>query len=493
MIKLGRVDAGRLFLRPLTDWRDRVDYYCRQETSVISINSILWYPVYSTGRNEFRLYPKGANMNVSSDVKGKLGILVGGGPAPGINGVIGAAAIEAINNGLEVYGLENGFKWLCRGDSSHVRKLEISDVSRIHFESGSILGTARDNPKKDEQLMKNAVSVLRELDLSYLVTIGGDDTASSAAALAEAVGTGLRVAHVPKTIDNDLQLPGNMPTFGFQTARHVGVSLVKNLMVDALTTNRWYLVVCMGRHAGHLTLGIGKAAGATVSVIAEEFPEGTITLDQVGDVLEGAIIKRQSMGLSHGVALVAEGIGERLDPNELKDIPGVDVEYDDHGHLELREVPLARVLSRMVSQRIKARNGTSTVVDVTLGYELRCAPPIPFDAEYCRDLGWGAVTYLLSPDYRGGALVCLDGGRLRPLLFDEIIDPKTRRATVRLVDVQSESYQVALEYMIRLKPEDLNDETKVARLAEAADMTTEQFHRQFDSIMNQPMWRVSAQ
>ena len=189
--------------------------------------------------------------------------------------------------------------------------------------------------------MKNAVSVLRELGLDYLVTIGGDDTASSAAALAEAVGNGLRVAHVPKTIDNDLSLPGNMPTFGYQTARHVGVNLVRNLMVDALTTGRWYLVVCMGRHAGHLTLGIGKAAGATVSVIAEEFPPGRITLDQVGDVLEGAIIKRRAMGLSHGVALVAEGIGERLDASELKDIPGVEVEYDDFGHLQLREVPLA--------------------------------------------------------------------------------------------------------------------------------------------------------
>jgi 6-phosphofructokinase 1 len=432
-------------------------------------------------------------VSAASDSKGKLGILVGGGPAPGINGVIGAATIEAINNGLQVYGLEDGFKWLCKGDSSHIRKLEIHDVSRIHFESGSILGTARENPRKDEQFMNNSVSVLRELGLSYLVTIGGDDTASSAAALAEVVGNSLRVAHVPKTIDNDLQLPGNMPTFGFQTARHVGVSLVKNLMVDALTTTRWYLVVCMGRNAGHLTLGIGKAAGATVSVIAEEFPEGTITLDQVGDVLEGAIIKRCAMGLSHGVALVAEGIGERLDPNELKDIPGVEVEYDDHGHLELREVPLARVLSRILTKRLRGRNANVDVVDVTLGYELRCAPPIPFDSEYCRDLGWGAVTYLLSLDYRGSALVCLDGGRLRPLPFEEVIDRESGRARTRLVDVQSESYQVALEYMIRLKPGDLKDEGEVSRLAQAANMTKEEFHQQFDSIMGQPMWRADAQ
>ena len=297
--------------------------------------------------------------------------------------MIGAATIEAINNGLEVYGLEDGFKWLCQGDSSHARRLRIQDVSRIHFEGGSVLRTARDNPKKSQEFMNNAVSVLKELGLGYLVTIGGDDTASSAAALAEAVGNGLRVAHVPKTIDNDLCLPGNMPTFGFQTARHVGVNLVRNLMVDALTTGRWYLVVCMGRNAGHLTLGIGKAAGATISVIAEEFPEGKITLDQVGDVLEGAIIKRRAMGYAHGVALVAEGIGERLDPEELRGIPGVEVEFDDHGHLQLREVPLARVLSRIVSQRLKARDAKATVVDVSLGYELRCARQYLSTASTC--------------------------------------------------------------------------------------------------------------
>jgi 6-phosphofructokinase 1 len=249
----------------------------------------------------------------------------------------------------------------------------------------------------------------------------------------------------------------------------------------------------MGRNAGHLTLGIGKAAGAHLSVIAEEFPEGTITLDQVCDVLEGAIIKRRAMGMTHGVAVVAEGIGERLDPEELKGIPGVEVEFDDHGHLQLREVPLARVLKQTLSKRYQAREAKLTMVDVSLGYELRCAPPIPFDCEYVRDLGWGAVTYLLSPDYSGGALVCLDGGRLRPLPFDEVIDPATQRASVRMVDVQSESYQVALEYMIRLTPEDMKDEDNVKRLAEAANITPQAFHQQFDSIVTQPIWRTGGQ
>ena len=186
------------------------------------------------------------------------------------------------------------------------------------------------------------------------------------------------------------------------------------------------------------------------------------------------------------------GTFARLEASLLKGIPGVEVEFDDHGHLQLREVPLARVLSRIVSQRLKARDAKATVVDVSLGYELRCAPPIPFDCEYVRDLGWGAVTYLLSPEYSGGALVCIDGGRLRPLPFKQVIDPETRHAMVRLVDVQSESYQVALEYMIRLKPEDLTNEDEVARLAEAAKVTKEEFHQQFDSILDQPMWRAAA-
>jgi 6-phosphofructokinase 1 len=419
---------------------------------------------------------------------GKLGILVGGGPAPGINGVIGAATIEAINNGLRVIGLYDGFKWLCRGDISHVRPLEIAQVSRIHFDGGSILRTARDNPAKDPQMLERAAQALHRLELDYLVTIGGDDTATSATRLAARLGHGLRVAHVPKTIDNDLDLPGNMPTFGFQTARHKGVELVHNLMEDARTTSRWYLVVCMGRKAGHLTLGIGKASGATLSVIGEEFPDGPLSLESVCDVLEGAILKRRGLGHQDGVALIAEGLGERLDPEELKDLPGAQVERDDHGHLVLRDIPLGQVLRRRVEERFAARGDKVTLVDIDLGYVLRCAPPIPFDIEYARDLGWGAVSYLLGSQYQGGAIICLDGGRLRPLPFAEIIDPETGRARVRLVDIHSESYRVALEYMIRLKAEDFADQEQLKRLAKGARLEVEEFRRRFSGAAQAPVF-----
>ncbi|MFA0783858.1 diphosphate--fructose-6-phosphate 1-phosphotransferase [Fervidibacter sacchari] len=417
----------------------------------------------------------------------RLGILVGGGPAPGINSVIGAVTIEAINSGLEVIGIYDGFEHLMKGRTDMVRQLTIPDVSRIHFDGGSILRTSRANPTRTAEDLQNTVKALRELGIRYLVTIGGDDTAFSASEVVKAAGGTIRVAHVPKTIDNDLPLPGGMPTFGFETARHVGTELVRNLMEDSRTTNRWYFVVAMGRKAGHLALGIGKAAGATITVIGEEFPKERITLAEVCDVLEGAILKRRVLGRKDGVAVIAEGIGEKLDPEELAKIPGVEVERDPHGHIRLGEIPLATILKREIQRRFKERGEKMTIVDVTLGYELRCAPPIPFDIDYTRTLGYGAVRFLLSEPkddrVKEGGMVCLVGGRLEILPFDELRDPVTGRTKVRLVDINSEHYKVAREYMIRLEREDLENPEMLAKLAEAAKMTPEEFKKKFAHVV----------
>ena len=187
----------------------------------------------------------------------KLAILVGGGPAPGINSVISAATIRARLQGMDVLGVHDGFSKLMKGQVDSVRDLQIEEVSRIHFQGGSCLGTSRANPTKRAGDLEQVVKTLNGLGVSQLITIGGDDTAFAAMKVAECAGAALRVAHVPKTIDNDLSLPAHVDTFGFQSARHLGVSLVKNLMVDAqTTTGRWYVVVAMGRKAGHLALGI---------------------------------------------------------------------------------------------------------------------------------------------------------------------------------------------------------------------------------------------
>src|SRR5512135_1262049 len=260
----------------------------------------------------------------------KLAIVVGGGPAPGINGVISAVTHEATKQGLEVIGIHDGFKWLSKGDTHHTTMMGSDEISGIHLRGGSIIGTSRENPTKSPEKMANVVKALTGLDIKYLVTIGGDDTAFTATQVEKAAEGRIAVCHVPKTIDNDLPLPHGVPTFGFETARQLGGQLVQNLMEDSQTAFRWYFVVAMGRSAGHLALGMGMGAGATLTLIPEELGK-KISLNRVVSILEGAILKRMVTGKNHGVAVIAEGVAIRFDPEEMtfmKDVP-----RDEHGNI----------------------------------------------------------------------------------------------------------------------------------------------------------------
>ena len=418
----------------------------------------------------------------------KLGILCGGGPAPGMNSVISAATIEARNSGWDVVGILDGFQHLIKGRVEEVRSLSITDVSRIHIQGGSIIRTSRANPTirdKDgadpDWRLHACLASLDKLGIGALVTIGGDDTAFSASRLAEAAAGRLRVAHVPKTIDNDLPLPGGSPTFGFETARSAGVGLVDNLMADAMTTQRWYLVVAMGRSAGHLALGIGKAAGATLTVIAEEFPgEEPVRLSHLVDILETSMLKRIAHGRPFGVAVLAEGIGLRLAQDDLrKAMP--EVERDEHGNVRLAELELDRLLARQVKDRFRERGAKVTVEGKNIGYELRCAPPIPFDVEYTRDLGYGAIDYLkraMEGDEPGG-MITIQEGHMVSVPFGSFTDPQTGRVRIRMVNVESSSYRVAREYMIRLDREDIEDPDRLRPIAAASGLTTSAFRDRY--------------
>jgi len=407
----------------------------------------------------------------------KIAILVGGGPAPGINSVIGAATIRSCLSGYDVLGIQEGFKYLIQGDTSHVTPLTISDTSRIHFRGGSTIGIARANPTKDPKLLANAHEALKKLDVGKLITIGGDDTAFSAHKLAEASGGDLAVVHVPKTIDNDLDLPYEIPTFGFQTARHIGVGIVQNLMTDARTTGRWYFVIAMGRKAGHLALGIGKAAGATLSLIPEEFQGAR--LSTIVDTLAGAILKRLSYGRNDGVAVLAEGLVEILPESDLAEL--ANVERDEHGHIRIAEINFGDIIKHAVEKKLASLGVKTTIVAKNIGYELRCADPIPFDMEYTRDLGYCAARYIIE----GGtnALVTLQNGHFRPMPFAQIMDPQTGRMRVRMVDVDSTRYRIAHSYMLRLKKEDFADEAALAKLAAAAKTTPAKFREMFESVV----------
>ena len=412
-----------------------------------------------------------------------VAILVGGGPAPGINSVIGAATIRSILGGCDVIGIQDGFKWIMDGQTSKVKRLSIEDISRIHFSGGSCLGTARANPTQEVGDLDACLTSLSALGVTRLLTIGGDDTAFSALKLEQRAAGRLQVVHVPKTIDNDLDLPHGIPTFGFQTARHIGVELVKSLMVDAETTSRWYFVVTMGRKAGHLALGIGKAAGATLTVIPEEFRQKPLRLKTLVDVLAGAFIKRLNAGRSDGVAVLAEGLVEILDQQDLDGLQ--DVERDQHGHVRLAEINFGFVLKRAVEKELRSFGIKTTIVEKNIGYELRCADPISFDMEYTRDLGYCAAQFLLE----GGnaAMVSIQNGRFIPIPFGDILDPATGRTRVRMVDVESESYVIARRYMIRLAPDDFNQPQALVRLATTAGLAADDFRKRFEYLMGKDL------
>ena len=405
----------------------------------------------------------------------KLAILVGGGPAPGINSVIGAATIRAAVEGIEVVGIRDGFKWIMNGDTTHTKELTIHNTSRIHFRGGSYIGISRANPTKDEQHLENTVTSLLRLDVDKLITIGGDDTAYSALKVSEMAAGRIKVVHVPKTIDNDLDLPHGIPTFGFQTARHIGVEIVKSIMVDAQTTSRWYFIVTMGRKAGHLALGIGKATGATVTLVPEEFPGVSIGLNHVVDVLVGSIIKRLSYGRSDGVAILAEGIVERLKVEDLEQL--VDIERDAHDNIRIAEVNFGEILKMKVQQKLKEYGLKITIVAKNIGYELRCADPIPFDMEYTRDLGFSASQFIL--DGGSGAMISIQNGRFVPLYFKDILDPVTNRTKIRMIDPSSESFYIARKYMLRLNKTDFEDPHELAKLAATAHLSIEEFKKKY--------------
>jgi 6-phosphofructokinase 1 len=405
----------------------------------------------------------------------RLGILVGGGPAPGTNGVISAVVIEAIKMGCTPVGFHDGFEWLAQRYTDEQHEMTIDEVSRIHLDGGSVLGTSRTDITRDRESTDNVAAALRKLGIEALVTVGGDDLVRSSAAVERATAGAIRVAQVPKSIDNDLSLPLSVATLGFETARHFGVQLVKRLMEDAKTTGRWYLAVTMGRPTGHLTLGIGKAASATCTIIPEEFRRDRVSLSDICDVVEGSIIKRRAMNRPHGVILLAEALVERFDPEEVAELQ--DVDRDVQGNIRVAEIDLGRKVKSEVQARLERRGIKVTLVDKTIGYELRCAPPIPIDAEYARDLGYAAFRHLHGGG--SGTMITIQGGEFRPVPFADVVDAETGRGRQRPVDVDTESYQVARDYMVRIGKKDFQDDAWVAKLADAAGLPKDDFVARF--------------
>ena len=389
-------------------------------------------------------------------IKNVIAIVCGGGPAPGINSVISGITNEATRHGWDVLGIYDGFSRLARGEKNYVH-LEPKDISHIHMAGGCILKMSRFNPTKKESDLRTVVETLTELGVTHLVTIGGDDTAYSSAAVSEEarkMGRTINVVHVPKTIDNDLPLPEGVPTFGFETARAFATTEIENLMEDARTTNnRWYFTIAMGRTAGHLALGMGRSAGAAITIIPEEFPQKKIPLQQLVDIVTGSIVKRYLTGKNYGVAVIAEGVIEKIAPEDFKKLG--EVVTDEHGHIRYSELDFGEILKQAVLAEVKKIGIKISIIDKEIGYELRCTAPIAYDIDYARSLGYSAVRFLMRGD--SGALISIQNNEAVPMRFEDIKDPATGKTRVRKVNIKSVQYRIARGSMMRMEKEDLDD------------------------------------
>ena len=395
-----------------------------------------------------------------------FGIVVGGGPAPGINGVISAATLAARRTGARVVGCVQGFEWLMQGDIEHVIDLDANAVNRIHELGGSILRTSRANPTKDPANLDRVIDSLARLGVDHLISIGGDDTCFSARTVAEAAGDQLKVVHVPKTIDNDLPLPPGVPTFGFESARATASGVLTTLLEDARTSGRWFFITMMGRNAGHLALGAAHSSGSTLAVVAEEFGGRKIRLEELARRVEGSILRSTAEGRPHGVIVLAEGLGESIDEADLASVP--DLPRDEHGHLRLAEFPLGRLVRERVQEALGEHGIKATIVCKDVGYECRCVAPCAYDQEYTRELGAGAVETLLAGT--GHVMITRQNGRIVPIPFDDLIDPATGKTPVRMLDTTTEAFATALGLQTRLDRGDLADESLAEAVTRVSDL-----------------------
>jgi 6-phosphofructokinase len=380
---------------------------------------------------------------IGSSNRKAFGIVVSGGPAPGINSVISSSVIEASNRGYQVKGLVNGFRDITMGEAGSVVDLTADQVSSIYSKGGSIIGTSRFNPLKDNEHFNSFVSALKANNIDKLIVIGGEGSAYLSLKLSRQCPE-LAVVHVPKTIDNDLILPNKYPSFGFETALHAGTKIVETLREDAKTCRRWFITTTMGRKAGFLALGIGLAAGATSTLIPEEFTGFAPTPHDIASIVFSTMRKRIAMGKNYGVIVLAEGILDCIDPVASSELQACT--RDDLGRIRYSQIELGDVLIPLLKDMLKASKLDGHMIRKNIGYELRCCDPISFDIEYTKFLGYGAVQHILGG--HSGIMVTRDFDRLGFIPLDSMAGGDGL-ITSRRVDLSSDLYRVARSFMIR--------------------------------------------
>ena len=367
-----------------------------------------------------------------------IAILCAGGPAPGINTVVSTISKVFLKDGFRVVGIHDGYQNLFNGKAETVL-IDFHFADRIFSQGGSALRMSRHKPKDHEF----ASEFFSENDIELLVTIGGDDTASTANRLTKYLKKNdldILNIHVPKTIDNDLPLPDRMPTFGFNSAKDEGVIIGNTVYEDARTSGNWFVVSSMGRSAGHLAFEIGMSCHFPMIIIPEMFNQTNITFDKIVNLAVSSMIKRRIDGVLHGVVMVSEGVFHFLPDEEIKNC-GIEFTYDDHGHPELGNVSKAHVFNVLVQRRLKELGIKIKSRPVEMGYELRCCRPVAYDLTLCTLLGMG-VRKLFREGIGGCIVSTSPRADIIPVYLNDIEDKETGKIPPRLVDINSELAQM---------------------------------------------------
>ncbi len=353
-------------------------------------------------------------------MKDSIIILCGGGPAPGMNTVVFSVAKTFLSGGYRVIGLHEGYTGLFRKEA-RTEDIDFFKADAYFNRGGSYLQMSRFKPT-DEDFERNFnLALFQDNNVKLLVTVGGDDTASTANRIAkflEAKNYPIHNIHVPKTIDDDLPLPHNAPTFGFNSAKDEGAHIARTVYEDARTSGNWLLISAMGRSAGHLALGIGEATHCPMTIIPEMFNKTSITVDKIIKLTLSAIIKRKLLGIHYGTVVVAEGVFHDLEPEDIK-ATGVHMTYDEHGHPELGKISKAVLFNDILEKEFKKIGMKVKTRPVEIGYDVRCQDPVAYDLSYCTELALGV--YELFAKGETGCMVYVDeNGNAQPLYLKDL-------------------------------------------------------------------------
>ena len=374
-------------------------------------------------------------------------ILTGGGPAPGMNTVVGTIAKTFLSNGYRVIGLHGGYKGLF-SPTQKTTDIDFLLADSIFNRGGSYIMMSRYKPSQEDFDKNFNLDFFKNNNIQLLVTVGGDDTASTANRIAKflaAKNYPIANIHVPKTIDNDLPLPSNIPTFGYHSAKSEGTKIATTVYEDARTSGTWFVVSAMGRSAGHLALGIGATCHYPMIVIPEMFNRTDITIDKIVNMAISAIIKRKIMGLSYGAIMISEGVFHAFSHTDLE-AAGVKFTYDDHGHPELGKISKAQMFNELLEKKLDKLGISVNSRPVEIGYEVRCVTPIAYDLMYCSQLGMGV--YQLFKEGATGCMVYLDlNNNIKPLYLSDIQD-KDGKIPPRGVNIHTDKAQNIIRYLM---------------------------------------------